>query len=175
MNRILAGAVCTLLALSGALQAQAPMTPVSEAKAAYAAVKTNLLRMAEKMPEDLYGFKPVTEIRTFGELVAHIADNNVRGCSGVKGEQRQGNAASLKTKAELVGALNASFAECDAAWDTVTDATASQIVKTARGERSRLGAMTVFILAHCNEEYGYMAVYLRLKGIVPPSSEPRTP
>ncbi len=175
MSRILAGAICTLLLLTVAVHAQTPMTPVSEAKAAYTAVKNNLLRMAEKVPEDLYGFKPAPEIRTFGELVAHLADNNVRGCSGVKGEQRQGNAASLKTKTDLIGALKASFAECDAAWDTVTDASASQIVKTARGERSRLGAMTVFILAHCNEEYGYMAVYLRLKGIVPPSSEPRTP
>jgi uncharacterized damage-inducible protein DinB len=170
-------ALLVLAAISAAVasQAQTPMTPVSEAKAAYTAVKNNLINMAVKTPEEHYSFKPVPEIRTFGELVAHVADNQVRGCSSVKGEQRQGNAASLKTKAELVEALKASFTECDAAWDTVTDATAAQTVKTARGERSRLGAMTVFILAHDNEEYGYMAVYLRLKGIVPPSSEPRKP
>ena len=173
MNRHFVAALVAPLAFACALQAQAPPTPVSEAKQAYAAIKNNLSRMAEKVPDDLYSFRPVPEIRTFGELVAHIADNQVRACSGIAGQQRQGNAASLKTKAELVSALKASFADCDAAWDTITDANASQVVKTARGERSRLGAMTVFVLAHDNEEYGYMAVYLRLKGIVPPSSEPR--
>lgn len=171
--RITAIALLAALGLTATLRAQNPPTPVSEAKQAYQRIKDNLLRMAEKMPEEHYSFRPVPEIRTFGELVAHIADNQVRGCSSVHGPQRQGTAASLTTKAELLEAFRASFADCDAAWETVTDETAAEVVQTARGERSRLGAMTVFILAHDNEEYGYMAVYLRLKGIVPPSSEPR--
>ena len=65
-----------------------------------------------------------------------------------------------------MAALAASFAECDAAWDSVTDANAAEMV----GQRSRLGTSILDVI-HSNEEYGYMAIYFRLKGIVPPSSD----
>jgi len=164
----------TLVALAGVYAyAQTAATPVSEMKQAWNSLKVNLVRLAEKMPEENYSFRPVPEIRSFAEMIAHISDSQVRACSAVRGVPRQGTAASLKSKTDLVAALKASVKECDAAWESVTDANAGEIIKTARGERTRLGAMAVFVLAHSNEAYGYAAVYLRLKGIVPPSSEPR--
>ncbi len=82
------------------------------------------------------------------------------------------NAASKTSKADLVAALKEAFSICDAVHDSLTDASAAEIVKTGRGQRSRLGLLAGNV-SHANEEYGYMAVYLRLKGIVPPSSEGR--
>lgn len=155
-----------------AVQAQTSGPMSTEAKQAYTNIKNNLTKMADKMPEEHYAFKPVPEIRSFGQLVAHVADAQARTCSAVTGEAKAVNAASKTTKADLVAALKESFTICDAAYDKLTDADAAQMIKTGRGERSKLGAL-VGNTTHSNEEYGYMAVYLRLKGIVPPSSEGR--
>jgi uncharacterized damage-inducible protein DinB len=162
------------IACAFTLQAQPPSAnPLSsEARTAYTQVKNLLLRMADKMPEENYAFKPTPEIRDFGATIAHIADSQMRMCSTVNGEARQLGAASKKTKADLVAALKESFGECDKAFDALTDATATQMVTAGRGQRSKLGMLN-YVTAHDNEEYGYLAVYLRLKGIVPPSSEPR--
>jgi hypothetical protein len=159
-----------LLLSSCALFAQS--TTVAEMKTAYTAIKSNLTRMAEKMPADQYDFKPVNEIRGFGALMAHIADTQLRVCSVVNGEMKNPTAASKTAKDDLVAALKESFAECDKAWDGTTEANASQSVNMGgRGQMSRLGLLSRFIVAHGNEEYGYGAIYLRLKGIVPPSSD----
>jgi hypothetical protein len=117
------------------------------------------------MPAEDYTFKPTPDVRSFGALMAHIADHQVRFCSQARGAAKKGNP-DLTGKAELVEALAASFKECDAAWDSITDANASETV----GQRSRLGTLLVDVI-HSNEEYGYMSVYFRLKGIVPPSSD----
>jgi hypothetical protein len=159
-----------LLTLVWAIQAQTANPLSAEAKQAYTGVKNNLLRAADKMPEADYGFKPVPEIRSWGELVAHIADMNARSCGTVKGEQKPVNAASKKTKAEIAAALKDSFDICDGVYDSLTDAVLMQTVQGRGGQVSKLSVLTGN-LAHLNEEYGYGAVYLRLKGIVPPSSD----
>jgi hypothetical protein len=154
------------LAGVGALRAQTANPVITETKASYNTIKGYLTRAAASMPEAGYSFKPTPEIRTFGALLAHIADHQVRYCSAARGTPRQTDFLSKTTKADLVEALAASFKECDAAWDSVTDANAIDIM----GSRSRLGTLILDVV-HSNEEYGYMAVYLRLKGIVPPSSD----
>ena len=144
----------------------------AELKAMYNGVKNNHIKMAEKMPEENYSFKPTAEIRTFGQLVAHVADAQARACSAVNGEQQAVNAGSKTTKADLVAALKESYAICDKAFDSLTDAKAGEMIQMGQRQRSRLGALAGMV-SHSNEEYGYMAVYLRLKDIVPPSSERR--
>ena len=161
-------------ALAGGCALQAQTNPlIAESKRAYTAIKTNLTKAADKMSDENYSFKASPEIRTFGALIAHIADTQMRTCAAVKGEQKQADAASKTAKADLVAALKASFDECDAAWDSITDANAAEMLG-GRGQRSKLGALD---RQHhpCNEEYGYLAVYMRLKGVVPPSSEARPP
>ena len=91
-------------------------------------------------------------------------------CSAVNGAMKKSDAASKTTKADLVAALKESFAECDKAFDSLTDAGAAQMIKGPRGERTKLGMLNG-VITHSNEEYGYMAVYLRMKGVVPPSSD----
>jgi uncharacterized damage-inducible protein DinB len=183
MNRystIILAAVFVAVASASAF-AQQPQTaappqtanPLStELKQMYTGVKNNLIKMAEKMPEEHYSFKATPEIRTFGQLVAHVADSQARTCSAVNGESKALNAGQKTTKADLVAALKESFALCDTAFNSLTDAKAGEMVTMGQRQRSELGALAGTV-SHSNEEYGYMAVYLRLKGIVPPSSEGR--
>jgi uncharacterized damage-inducible protein DinB len=166
--------VLTILALglgASTLSAQAGNPLIAEAKQAYTSIKNNLTAMAAKMPPENYDFKATPDIRTFGQLVAHVADMQMRTCATVKGEQKTADAASKTSKDDLVTALKASFDECDAAFDSLTEANAFEVVGGGRMQRSRLGSLISGVIVHSNEEYGYMSVYLRLKGVVPPSTE----
>jgi DinB superfamily len=162
-----------LLASPIAVRAQAPAPSLADAiRQSYDVIKNNLLKAADKMPEDGYDFKPTPVERTFGGWVAHVADAQTAGCSRALGHPTGGGAASKTSKADLVAALKDSFAICDAAYAALTDANAGESVQSYRGPTPRLAALAGNV-AHDNECYGAMAVYLRLKGIVPPSSEPR--
>ena len=163
-----------VVAFASALNAQTPPAGnpvVSESRQSYNQIKTNLIAMAEKMPAENYDYKPVPEIRAFGELMAHIADAQMRTCSTLNGQAKTADAASKKTKDELVAALKASFAECDAAWEGTNEANALQMIAGRGGQRSRAGTLIFMTVTHNNEEYGYGSLYLRLKSVVPPSSD----
>ncbi len=165
----------TILAvtLAGALHAQATDPLSTELKASYTRIKTNFIKAAEKMPEDQYGFKPMPDMQSFGERIAHIAVSNMGGCSPLTGTPKTIDAKTLKSKADVVGALKDAFATCDSVMDKLTDADAVTMVTGGRGgARSKL-ALGYGLVGHTNELYGYICVYMRLKGIVPPSSEPR--
>src|SRR5712692_3500371 len=140
------------LACSSALSAQTANPLSTEAKQAYTGIKNNLLKMAEKMPEEAYAFKATAEVRTFGALVAHVADSQARNCSAVNGAAKSVGAASKTSKADLVAALKQSFEICDTAYDSLTDASAAEIITTPRGQISKLGAL-VRNTTHDNEEY----------------------
>jgi len=140
MNRkfLLLGAIAGAMTL----QAQTANPLSTEAKQAYTGIKNNLTKMADKMSEENYSFKPMPEMRNFGQLVAHIADAKARTCSAVNGgEPKKVDAASKTTKTDLVAALKQSFAICDTAYDSLTDAAGAEMIKTPRGERSKLGAL----------------------------------
>jgi uncharacterized damage-inducible protein DinB len=150
-------------------QAQTPST-ADAIRQYYNGVKNNLLKAADKMPDDGYDFKPTPEERSFGGWIAHVADAQTAGCSRALGAPKTPSAGSKTTKADLVAALKDSFDTCDAAYAALTDANASETVQSYRGPTTRLAALAGNV-AHDNECYGAIAVYLRLKGIVPPSSE----
>lgn len=161
-------------ATQGANQAAAPpANPLStEVKGAYTRIKNNFVKAAEKMPEEHYGFKPTAEVETFGQRVAHIADANIGACARLKGEQKSINAKSKTSKADLVAAIKESFTYCDGVFDSMTDAEALKMVGTGNQQRSKLAGLWG-VVVHSNEVYGAMGVYMRIKGIVPPSSEGR--
>lgn len=164
----------SLIGLVGilALQAQTAPSVAAELKQSYARVKTNLMKAADKVPDDAYSFTPATTIRPFGALVGHVADAQLGTCSRLTGEAKQGTAASKTSKADLVAALKESFDACDKAYDALTDANGSESTGSGRGQRTRLGALYGNVV-HDNEMYGTMSVYMRAKGLVPPSSEGR--
>ncbi|HEY4084447.1 MAG TPA: DinB family protein [Bryobacteraceae bacterium] len=144
----------------------------AEIKQVYNSVKTNLLAAADAMPESNYDFRPAPEEMTFGGWIAHVADAQVGICSTLNGQTRKGDAASKTGKADLVAALKASFEECDKAYNAITDANATELVAYGRGQNSR-GGRLAYNTAHDQECYGSMAVYMRVKGIVPPSTAAR--
>ncbi|HYL39589.1 MAG TPA: DinB family protein [Bryobacteraceae bacterium] len=173
MNRI---SIWTLTgALVGCCALQAQENPYSaDARFAYGLIKNSILRAADKMPAENYSFRSVPEVRTFAEMIAHVADAQIRMCGVVKGESPAANAGSKTSKAELAAALKASFDYCDPVYESMTDAAGTGKVHWVRWDMSKLGLLN-WNISHDNEMYGIMGAFLRLKGIVPPSSEPRRP
>ena len=147
----------------------------SEARSDYGIVKDFVIRAAEKVPEADYAFKPTPEVRSFGQLIGHIADDQYRYCSAVRGETKSTSLEQAPPpKAEMVAALKAAFAYCDSAYEGLVDASATEKVKFLGRSVPKL---TVFTLhaGHAWEHYGNAVVYMRLQGIVPPSSEKAAP
>ena len=135
-------------------------------------VKGYLTKAAEQVPEEHYAFKPTPDVRSMGEVFAHIADANFNICGMVSGEKppMSGIEKTKKAKAELTEALAASFSFCEKAFDGMNDARASEVVKFfVPGTHTRLGVLA-FNAAHDFEHYGNIVTYMRLKGMVPPSS-----
>jgi uncharacterized damage-inducible protein DinB len=155
--------------------AQAPANPLSAGqKLLFTMIKTNLVRAAEKMPEENYAYKPVPEVRSFGQLIGHVADSHFAICAMASSEKNtpQGIEKSKTSKAELVKALNESIAYCDKVYDGMTDAKAAEMLSFMRTQAPRITVLS-FNTAHDNEHYGNIVTYMRAKGLVPPSSEPR--
>ncbi|MEO8257436.1 MAG: DinB family protein [Acidobacteriota bacterium] len=140
----------------------------------YAQLKGNLTQSAEKMPEADYGFKPTGEIRSFGQLWGHVASAQFGQCSQAKGVANPSQGVDLETKtskAEFVKALADSFAFCDDAFSALTDASAAEMIQGGRGPATARAIALTGVLTHGSEMYGIGTVYLRLKGLVPPSTE----
>ncbi len=142
-------------------------------KTAYGAVKNILLRSAEKMPEENYSFKPTDAVRSYGQILGHVADAQYMFCSIELGEKNPDlKIEQTKTsKADLIAALKGAFAYCDRAYDGMTDASATQMVSLFGNDTPKLSVLTVNNM-HSLEHYGNLITYMRLKNIVPPTSEP---
>ena len=141
-------------------------------KFTYARVKTILVSSAEKMPEENYNFKPTEAVRSFGQIVGHVADAQYMFCSLALGESNPGLKIeqTKTTKADLVAALKESVAYCDKAYDGMTDASGAQMVKLFGMDMPKFGALNINNM-HDMEHYGNLVTYMRLKNIVPPTSE----
>ena len=164
--------IVACLCAASCAKAQAANPFMSELKQFYTVRKGDLLKAADRMPAGDYDFKPAPDVRSFGQLIAHIADAQMNFCSGANGKSIRLNAASKTSKADLMMALKTSFDECDSAFESITDATATQMIKSGNAEHSKFWALLYGTL-HDTEEYGYLAVYLRLKGLIPPSTNSR--
>jgi uncharacterized damage-inducible protein DinB len=142
-------------------------------KVVYGGVKNILLRSAEKMPEENYSFKPTEAVRSFAQILGHVADSQYLFCSVVLGEKNPAlKIEQTKTsKADLIAALKDAFTYCDKAYDGMTDSSATQTVPLFGGDTPKLGALTANNM-HTIEHYGNLVTYLRIKNIVPPTSEP---
>jgi uncharacterized damage-inducible protein DinB len=155
---------------------QAPANPFSNYnKIFFARMKTILVSSAEKMPEENYSFQPTDSVRTYGQIVGHIADAQYNFCAMSLGETNPGlKIEQTKTsKADLVAALKGALAYCDKAYDTMTDASGLQTVKMFGMDMPKFGVLNINN-AHDMEHYGNLVTYMRLKNIVPPSSETPT-
>lgn len=138
----------------------------------YAQSKNDVLKSAEEMPESNYSFKPVSTVRSFGQLIAHVADAQYEFCSAVVGDGKQspGVEKSKTSKADIIAALKEGFAYCDQAYNGMTDAKAAEMVDFFGHKAAKLTILD-FNVAHNMEHYGNIVTYLRIKGLVPPSSQ----
>jgi len=141
-------------------------------KRGYERTKEILLRSAEKMPQENYSFRPVDTVRTYGQIIGHVADAQYLFCSTASGEKNPDlKIEKTKTsKADLVAALKDGFAYCDKVYDAMTDAAATQTVKFFGNDVPKFAVLSVNI-GHNMEHYGNLVTYMRIKGIVPPTSE----
>jgi uncharacterized damage-inducible protein DinB len=153
--------------------------PVSDAvRGQWETAKKNIHDSAVDVPEAQYSFAPVPSVvRTFGQIVAHVAGANYEFCSAAKGEKtpKAENAFdALATKAAIVKAWDESVVYCDAVFKSLTDKTATEPIDMpfGGGKGVRVAALLGNI-GHLNEHYGNLVTYMRLKGIVPPSSRGR--
>ena len=166
-----------LFAAVASAQETTPANPlVTVSKALYAMAKNDILGSVDKIPEEMWSFQPTKEVRTVAQLFAHVADGQYEFC-GVAAEGKSVSKdieKTRKTKAEIVPALKEAFAYCDAAYDKMTDASAAELASLFGMRMTKLGAMD-FNIAHTMEHYGNLVTYMRIKGTVPPSSEPRQP
>lgn len=151
-------------------------------KNAYRNNHNELMRAAEKMPEENYGMRPgpQMEVRTFGQQVLHAVQFNYLWCSQAKGEKNPNAGVDLNkitTKADILKAANEAFAYCDAVYNSLTDASGAETIETTLENGRQIRNLRAAILTqnwgHNNEIYGLVTAYMRIKGIVPPSSEPR--
>lgn len=173
--QVLLTGVLALPVVLGAQQASSapPANPITASeKGLYSVISGSVVRAAEKMPEENYAFKPTPEVRSFGQLVGHVADANYMFCAQAMGEANPAkNIESTKTtKADLVAALKDAVAYCGKAFDAMTDASGSELVKFHSFQLAKLTLLSLNT-AHTDEHYGNMVTYLRIKGIVPPTSE----
>ncbi len=145
---------------------------VASEKGLYLFMAGNVVHAAEKMPESNYDFKATPEVRSFGQLVGHVADANYMFCSQALGVDNpvKGIEKSKTSKADLVAALKGAVDYCSKAFDGMTEAKASEMTKFGRFDLARLSLLSLNT-AHTDEHYGNMVTYMRLKGIVPPTSE----
>jgi hypothetical protein len=169
----------TGLMVSGVALGQAPAAPAgptgpaAEVQRSYAAVKANILKSADKMPAADYSYKPTPDVRTYARVLNHVTEAQANSCGAANHtamDARVKAPAETADKAAIVEALNASFAECDKAFASLTDANALEMIDLGRGKRSQIGLMWGTV-SHDTEQYATLALYLRLKGIAPPSSE----
>jgi uncharacterized damage-inducible protein DinB len=184
MSRLSIAAVAAAVALGSAATPAAAQTPPppgpqtftlsGNMTRGYQNLQRNLLEAAEKMPEANYSFKPTPDVRPFGELVAHVALSQFGTCAAIKGDaappHKDAKEDAARTKAELVALLKESAAYCDPVLTTLKEEDMTTLTKAGQNQVAK-GLFLAGTNSHGNEMYGTMSVYLRLKGIVPPTTE----
>jgi uncharacterized damage-inducible protein DinB len=163
-----------LLAIAAPAAAQTPAArpePIaSTTNWFYEDAKRNFLEAVELMPAEDYGFRPAADVRTFGQIVGHIANWQFTNCSAAKGERNPNTKDFEKSesKPEIVGAIKAAYAYCDEVFKSLD---VDRLSAASGGSPVMFRAMSA--VAHPYLHYGNLITYLRLKGIVPPSTARR--
>lgn len=163
-----------LFAAPAFAQAPAPVTGVGTSKTVWETMSNYVIKSAELMPEADYSFKPAPTVRSFGEMLGHVAGAENMFCAAALGETPKAEddiEKTVKDKAGLIAALKAAAQYCGRAY-SMTDAQATGMTKLFGGDQSKYFAL-ILNAAHVGEHYGNLVTYLRIKNMVPPSSAPR--
>lgn len=179
-NPILVGALTLAMAVPAGLAAQshddgghgAENTVITSMKALHDITTQNVMATAEMLDEELYAYQPTEEVRTTGQILAHIANAQFPFCAaagGVDNPNTQNYEETATTKAQIIEALQAGFAFCDEVYEGMTDEKGAMMAQFFGNEMAR-SAILAFNAAHNYEHYGNLVTYMRINGIVPPSS-----
>lgn len=146
---------------------------VTNSEFVYRVVSGVLLEAAERTPEEHYDFRPTDSVRTFGQIVGHVADAQYMFCSVAIGEKNPAPQIekTRTSKAEIISALQEAFTYCGRLYDSMTDTSAAQMVKLMGRDMPKLGVLTVN-QSHLMEHYGNLVTYMRMKEMLPPTSDP---
>lgn len=179
---VLVAGLALSTAVAGAQSSPAPSAPTTAAQPSapeadvlrsYNGLKANILKAADKMPAEDYAFRPTPDIRTYARVLNHVSEVQLRICGALNGTD-PGTLAKVPpetaSKTDIVAALQASFAECDKAYGALSGANLLEHVVAGPLNRTRI-SLAWQNVAHDDEQYATLALYLRLKGIAPPSSE----
>jgi uncharacterized damage-inducible protein DinB len=162
--------VAAFALVPSAVEAQNPAT--QSLRGLFDVTRQYITATAEMLDEELYAFRPTEEVRSMGELLAHIANAQFSFCSAAAGEQSPSSEnfeETRTTKAQIVAALEQGFSYCAGVFDGTTDAEGGNGVTFFGGQNTVFGVLA-FNSAHNYEHYGNLVTYMRLNGITPPSS-----
>lgn len=174
MKQITIAMVAALLSISPvAAMAQNTNPLTANAKVQLGAVAGFVIRSAEKVPDDLYSFRATPDVRSMAQLYGHVADALFSMCSTAAGGKapRAGIEKTVTEKAALIAALKEGVSYCNTVLDGMTDEKGKETVPFYFGPTPRLSVL-YFTVTHTYEHYGNLVTYMRLKNLVPPSSEP---
>ena len=175
--------IAIALTLSAALAAQTPAQPRPPQtlsmylQGQYTNIKNNLIRTAEKIPAEHFSFRPTPEVRTVAELFGHTIEAQYAYCFNVKGGVNPAAGKQFeKTVTDKAGVermVKDAFAYCDDAYASLTDTNAVELITMGVAPNQRQASRAnqlAQLIVHGNEHYGNLVTYMRIKGIVPPSS-----
>ena len=167
----------TFFGASASAQSAVGANPISAGvRATWESGKRNLTRSAEMMPEKEYSFRPVDTVRTFGQILAHVAGANYVFCAAAKGEPSPHAEGAFEktatTRAQIIKVLGDSIAYCDAAYAALDDKRAVETIDMPFGMGKGARALPLMVNSgHVQEHYGNLVTYFRIRGVVPPSSQ----
>ncbi|WP_412070439.1 DinB family protein [Rubrivirga sp. IMCC43871] len=168
-------AVLSLCLFAGASAASAQDSPVTASlKGLHGITAGNLMATAEQLDEAMYAYQPADSVRTAGQILAHVANAQYAFCAAAAGEESPNEAnfeETLSAKADIVVALGTALAYCEGVYDAMTDAQGAEI-QSFFGTPMAASAILAFNSAHNYEHYGNLVTYMRINGMVPPSSQP---
>lgn len=171
-NILLLLAIC-IVNNSYAQEVKLPQEPMASIDIASLYTPATIIVAAQQMPEEFYSFRPTPELRSFGELLAHIAESNFQMGAIAKGEANPMSNV-VPDKAEVIEALKKSFDYTAEARKNMTQERKGTMVEFMGGSQPA-GNILDFSVFHSLQHYGNVIIYMRLKGLVPPSSQEGNP
>ena len=164
-------AIATPLAAQQQQAADPARVAVAAARANWIAAHNYILRSAEQMSGANFAFQPVATVRTFAQIVAHVADDEMGWCAQILGEPMKQTQfeKTLTAKADVIKAIRDAGTYCERAY-AITDAQAAAVTTIWGGQQSKIRGL-MDNAAHDWEHYGNIVTYMRMKGLVPPSSQ----
>ncbi len=179
--RTLTHALLVLCVLSGTALAQDDGMAMEKAdspvlmslKGLHQITAGHIMSTAEMLDDEMYAYQPTEDVRTAGGLLAHIANAQYFFCSSAAGSDNPNESnfeEAATTKADIMAALEGAFAYCAGVYDGMTDAQGTEM-RNMFGNDMAASAVLAFNSSHNYEHYGNLVTYMRMNGLVPPSSQ----